>query len=109
MKKLILTIFFLIGPLALFAEDAKFTSLGDFVHQEMSSQANYVEDYDYKGANISDINDSFFYMNFISLKVEGIVGLAVPFFASFELRPNIVFRWKRKLPEGYVGYKPATK
>jgi len=107
MKNLIITIFILLGAKA-FAEVPNYSSLGNFVDQEMTSQASYMEDYDHMEVSASDI-DSMFYMNFISLKVEGIIGLEVPFFAAFELRPNVVLRWKRKLPEGHVKYKPTTR
>ena len=107
MKTLILTIFFLLGSKA-FAEVPKYSALGDFVDQEMSSQANFMDDYNQVEVNVSDVNSPF-YMNFISLKVAAIIGLEVPFFASFSLQPSLVLRWKRKLPEGYVKFKPTTR
>jgi len=102
----------LLLALALFAGTAqafnlpKYKSLGEFVNAEMDTQSNYMSDYE----NISDSElsmDSSFYLNVIRLRLRALIGLEVPLFASFELRPFLELRWKRKLPKDMVKYKPG--
>ncbi|RLA60722.1 MAG: hypothetical protein DRQ88_07485 [Epsilonproteobacteria bacterium] len=104
MKTLLLAFALLVGT-AQAANSPKHKSLGEFVNAEMATQSNYMSDYE----NISDselLVDSSFYLNVIRLRIKGSVGLEVPLFASFEIRPMLELRWKRKLPKDMVKYKP---
>lgn len=106
MKKLLLAFALFMGTAQ--ANDLpRYNSLGEFVNSEMDTQSKYMSDYE----NISDSElsmDSSFYLNLIRLRIRGVIGLEVPLFASFELKPMLELRWKRKLPKDMVKYKPRN-
>ncbi len=104
MKKLILILAVLMAISAnTKAETAHYTSLEEMVETEVQSQSDSLKIYENPTASIGADG---WYLNLIRLRVRGTVGLEVPLLASFEIKPFIELRWKRKTPEGFESYNP---
>ena len=86
----------------------RYDSIGEFVNTEMETQTEYMGAYDKMSASELEMNDEW-YLNLIRLRVRATIGLEVPLFASFELKPFLELRWKRKLPKGFVTFKPTRR
>ena len=108
MKKLLLVTLLFAGTAVADNNLHRYNSLGEFVNTEMETQTDYMAAYDKMSASELDMNDEW-YLNLIRLRVRATIGLEVPLFASFELKPMLELRWKRKLPKGFVKYKPTSR
>lgn len=98
MKTLLLTILLITS-----AQAETYSNLGEFVNSEMESQSDSFVGYE--ALLDSDLSNEAFYLNVIRVRVRGTIGLEIPVFASFELKPFLELRWKRKSPEGMTSYK----
>lgn len=106
MKKLLLAFVLLTGT-AMANELPSYNSIGEFVNAEMDTQSNYMSEYEGISDNEMTADGSSFYMNLIRVRIRGKIGLEVPLFSSFEIKPMLELRWKRKLPSDMVKYKPS--
>jgi len=101
MKKIILILSVLMALSANVRAD--YASLEEMVETEVQSQSDSLRLHESPGASVSVDG---WYLNLIRLRVRGTVGLEVPLLASFEIKPFIELRWKRKTPEGFKNYNP---
>ena len=107
MKKILLALVLSTG-IATASELPKYNSIGEFINAEMDTQSHYMADYEGISDDEMTADGSSYYLNLIRLRIRGIIGLEVPLFSSFELKPMLELRWKRKLPTDMVKYKPRN-
>jgi hypothetical protein len=89
-----------------FGNGDKLRPLSEFISEELEDQKNAFELY---SEDEPLIYRRKWYLNKLRLRIRAKVGLSIPIFASFDIRPFVELHWKRSTPSNYMKYEEFIK